>query len=264
MLGARKTLTLVFSIITLFLAAYGVYGALHSPLFWIQVVEVNDQPEDAPLDAQEVVQLASVPVGNLSLVDLNLPLIEKRLLQNPWVAEARLTKRFPQTLAISLNYRQPRALIQGRGGKLRYVDSGGEVFGEVSLKAQPDLPVLFGISERAESSDSESATVADALRILDYFAKPDLVAVSQISSLSWSPEEGFRAWVTYPYRAGGGDVTKTARAVVHLGQRIDDEGDAQFERLKKVFDYLARHPVPARQIYAEASKKIVVKTARGS
>ena len=45
---------------------------MRSPMFILQVVEVADQPESAPVDAQTISDLAALPVGRINLFDLDL------------------------------------------------------------------------------------------------------------------------------------------------------------------------------------------------
>jgi hypothetical protein len=55
--------------------------------------------------------------------------------------------------------------------------------------------------------------------------------------------------------------------MVNLGSEIGSDIPAfedQLGRLSKVFDYLSDNALPARQIFADSGKKIVVKTSRGS
>src|SRR5271156_3689040 len=122
----KKTVTLLSSSLAFFAVTavvIGVYEAIHSPLFTVQVVEVSDQvstaqaaPEElqqwTPVDAQTITDLAAVPVGQSNLFDLDLSRVEKRILSNEWVREVRLQKRFPQTLSITTVFKEPRAIIQ--------------------------------------------------------------------------------------------------------------------------------------------------------
>ena len=251
----RKLLVLLLSCAALGAVAWGIQRTLHSPLFIVQVVEVTDQPEHAPVDAQTITELAAVPVGKINLFELDLKKIEERILNDPrgaWIREVYLQKRFPQTLAISVAYREPRALIQGAHGSLAYVDREGKIFGKLTLAYQPDLPLLTGFL------NDDQYRVLDAIHFLEFWNKSPASQTSEISSLAWDDERGFRAVVTYPV-AG-----KRGRTVVDLGQEPEAELEQQLQRLSRVLVYLGRNSVAARQIWADAGKKIVVKTARGS
>ena len=221
-------------------------------MFIVRVVEVSDPPENTPVDSQVLAELANVPLGTLNLFNLSLEPIERRILTHPWVRAVILQKRFPQTLAITVVFREPRALFQSDSGKLSYIDSDGKVFGEVNLRKQSDLPILTGISTRSPEA------VLNALSVLTRWDKAQLGRVSQISSLSYETERGYRVWVSYPMATGRG------RAMVELGQEFDADFDEQLQRLSRVIRYLAGNGIAVRQIWADAGKKIVVKIAHRS
>lgn len=253
----RKYLVVIFSSAAFMGVACGLYFAVHSPLFLVQVVEVVDQPENAPVDAQKIVELAAVPVGRVNLFALDLTSIEKRILAQPWVREVQLQKRFPQTLSIVVIYRKPVALMQVAGGNLSYVDENGMVFGHVSLTQQPDLPLLSGF---ARSGDDKR--VSGALELLKTWESAGMGRKMPVSSVNWDHERGYRVLVAYPL--GGKQTGEKARAMVDFGQEIDGGLTSQLERLGTVFRYLEDKSIRANQIWADSGKKIVVRTARGS
>lgn len=249
----RSILTVLFSAAALLMVGVGGYFAFRSPLFLIRIVEIADQPENAPVDAQTISKLANIPLGKKSLFELDLKEVEKRILTHTWIREVHLQKRFPQTLTISVDYREPQALIQLDNGQMGYVDSNGKVFGQVNLMVQPDLPILSGFNK------AQAARIPDALKVIEAWKRAQLGSVSEISSLFWDDERGFRALVVYP-------MSKQAkgRAWVELGWEAHQDFDVQLTRLGSVFRYLGEHGLAARQIWADTGKKIVVKFARGS
>ena len=224
-------------------------------MFLLQVVELSDLPETAVVDAQTITQLAAVPLGQINLFDLDLKPVEERVLAHPWIREVRLEKHFPQTLSISVVFREPQALMQAENGSLSYVDTDGRIFGQVDLMVQSDLPIIA-------SSGLEHIT--EALQLIRGWDQSELSKAAQLSLLQWDAERGFRAQVTYPLAAPASPGAR-GRTFVDLGQDIDARAaKAQFERLSRVFQYLRSNRVLVRQIWADAGKKIVVKTARGS
>ncbi len=250
----------IFSTLALAAAGWGVHEALHSPLFLVQVVEMNEVAEDAPIDAQSVIQLAAIRVGKVGLFDLDLNQIEKRLLTHPWIRSVQIEKRFPQTVAITPVFREPRALIQSADGKLSYVDATGQVFGKVTVGLHSDLPVL---SPRLSGDKSLTA-----LKIIEAWSSQELSKASRIDSIDFESEHGFRLLVTY--RMGAMEDYR-ARSMVDLGEVQAAEAGSQesplaFQllQLKSVLRYLSDNQVQARQIWADLGKKIVVKIARRS
>jgi hypothetical protein len=240
-------------------ALWGIYCAAHSPLFTLQVVEVTgvESPgTDGPL-AQSVSDLAAVPVGKMSLFDVNLADVEKRVLSNAWIRSVKLRKNFPQTLSIDVDLKTPRAIFQSSTGNLSYVDSDGRAFGKVSLANVRDLPLLTGF-------DRQSATkVRSALRLIDEWEKAELPGSASLTSLSWEPERGFRGLAVYSFKSEGPNPRR-ARTMIDFGQEVDADPNSQLKRLKDVLRYLSENSIPARQIWADSGKKIVVKTAHGS
>jgi hypothetical protein len=249
----RKTFTLIFSIGALLSIAIGLSFAVHSPLFLVQVVEVGDQPETAPVDPQTISTLAAVPVGQVNLFDLDLKEVEKRILSHPWIRSVTLVKRFPQTLSIHVIFREPHALFQNKSGDMAYVDGDGRIFGRVNVLARSDLPLISGIDEK------DGERIRETLRLIDAWEKSDLNRDSQLSSLNWEKERGYRAWIVYSTQGS------RARTVVDLGTDLGSaQMGSQFHRLDSVIRYLSQHDVAANQIWADSGKKIVVRTVRGS
>ena len=249
----KACFVVTLSFVALCSTAYGAYRALHSSLFFVRVVEVENEiegsaPDSSPVDTQTLLKLAGVPVGTANLFDLPLGPIEKRLLSHPWVKTVSIHKRFPQTLSMMIEYRDPLALVQSQHGALLYVDRDGAAFDELNLSYHPDLPLLL-------ISPSDTSHIKEAIGLLKAWDVSPISKTAQISTLSYDPDKGFRAWVVY----GGHE-----RTAVELGQEIGADFEAQLSRLTKVFAYLSEKSIAARQIFADSGKKVVVKIARGS
>lgn len=259
----RKNAVFILTGAAVLAAVIGIYQAIHSPLFTVQVVEVTDQvPETqaapvqaavrngwTPVGAQELVDLAAVPVGEANLFDLDLQRVEKRILSNEWIREVRLQKRFPQTLSIYAAFREPQAMVQLETGNLAYVDDQGHIFGKVGLTDPHNLVLItHGAGENGDN-------LKDIVDFLKFWNSRPVARSVRVESLKFDPERGYHLLVSY----------KMSSQIVHsrldLGKEISDQ---QFTRLEQVFNYLQSHSLVARQIFADADKKIVVKTTHGS
>jgi hypothetical protein len=260
---SNPLVTVIFSSVAALGLGVGLYAALHSPLFRVRVVEVVDQPEAAPVDAKTVSTLANVPLGQLSLFDLDLEAIRRRLIEHAWIRGAVLTKRFPQTLSIQVLYRSPVALLQESNGSLRYVDEDGTLFGALDIKARADLPLLSGLS-----GEQRTAEFRQALALLKEWSGREWRNPNQVSQLSFDSEDGYQVWTTFA-------PDHRVRIVLGLvlgvssSQEVDADGfDESFKqnltRIDSVLGYISQKSIPARQIYADSHKKIVVRTVRGS
>jgi len=252
----KRALVICFTTAVMLGSAISLYIAVHSSLFLVQVVEVADQPENAPVDAQTITQLAAVPTGEANLFELDLKEVENRILANQWIREVRLQKRFPQTLSVAVIFREPKALFQGPDGVLSYIDFDGKPFGRLNLQFISDLPLLSGFSTDLQ----DQSKIKNALQILNSWEESSLNSVAELSTLSWDSQYGYRALISYSL----GKSQSHVRVTVDLGQEVDADSASQLQRLSRVIHYLSLHSMNVRQIFADVGKKIVVKTSRGS
>lgn len=100
----------------------------------------------------------------MPLVDLAL--VRERLLQHPWVKDARVSRQLPNTLRIFIVEREPAAIWQNHG-QLMLVDPSGVPLEPVSPEAMPNLPLLIGDGANAqEPARRKLLEAAPALRPL--------------------------------------------------------------------------------------------------
>ncbi|UYY59553.1 cell division protein FtsQ/DivIB [Sphingomonas sp. S2-65] len=112
----------------------------------------------------------------MPLVDLKA--IRERLLQYPWVQDARVSRRLPDTLRVFIVEREPAAVWQNHG-QLMLVDTAGVPLEPVSREAMPELPLLVG--DGANSQEPARRTLLDAAPAL----KPLVRAATWIGNRRW-------------------------------------------------------------------------------
>ncbi len=238
----------------------GIFGVANSDLFTVRVVEVVDlggAPADdstaihklTPLDTQQILEIAQVPTESTNLFSLKLSGIERRLLAHPWIKGTTISKHFPQTVSISVVFREPVAIAQNSDGALYYIDSDGTAFAPLNLKSNSDLPVLVNFP---------AEQMVSALRFLQSWSSLGLDSKSRVSSLEWDSEKGLQVMATYPLPQSPGRVR------VELGRSFTTDPEAQLGRLREVLLYLTKNGIRARQVFADLGKKIVVRIARSS
>lgn len=251
----KKILILSLAVLAIGGATIGVIATLRSPLFLVKQVTLLNQPIHSPVDDATLLELASVPIGSINLFDVNLEAVEERIVTGApggWVKQVSLTKKFPSSLLIEVEYRKPVALWQGGGGNLSYIDKDGVIFGSVSLGFYPDLPIFSGFI------GEDKFRIMDGLHFLEGWAIASISKITELSTLIWDSEKGFRVSLQYPIPKGKG------RTTVDFGSESDEILADQFTRLERVFGYLSKNSIAARHIWADSGKKIVVKTAKGS
>lgn len=115
---------------------------------------------------------------NAALPLVDVANIRKELLSEGWVKDARVSRRYPDTLVIDIVERTPAALWQGRK-QLFLVDEEGVLLDRVPVSGMPDLPLLLG-----EGANRQFPALR---RLLD--GEPGLKA--QLASARWV---GGRRW----------------------------------------------------------------------
>jgi cell division protein FtsQ len=89
--------------------------------------------------------------------------IRERLVALPWIADASVSRRWPDTLEIEVVEKRPAAIWQHRG-LLRLIDRAGNVLPSGELERFGQLPILVGGRAAAEA-DGLLALVARAPRV---------------------------------------------------------------------------------------------------
>jgi cell division protein FtsQ len=112
----------------------------------------------------------------MPLVDLEAT--RQRLLKYGWVRDARVSRRFPDTLVVDIVERRPAAIWQNEG-RLALVDVEGVVLAPVRLEAMPDLPLLIGPDANRHATEL-SDLIAAAPRL-----RPVLAGASWIGARRW-------------------------------------------------------------------------------
>jgi hypothetical protein len=256
----RKIWVTVMGVTAVFALFFGVIGVANSDLFTVRVVEVlnsdegategeGNLPHLAPLDAQQILEIAQVPTETTNLFSLKLSGIERRLLAHTWIKGVTISKHFPQTVSIAVVFREPVAIAQNSEGALHYLDSDGTSFAPLNLKSNSDLPVLVNFSQ-----DQISA----GLQFLKSWQSLGLDPKYQVSALEWDSERGLQIMATYSLPGAPGRVR------VELGRSFTNDPEAQLGRLREVLFYLSQNGIRARQVFADLGKKIVVRIARSS
>lgn len=195
------------------------------------------------VSAEEIVALSDIEQG-VSIFDLDLELIGRRIEENAWVARARVDRIFPREVVIRLRERVPRAIINL--GYLHYVDAGGEVFKVLSRGDRLDYPVLTGLDRGAllEEPEKSRALLRRAVKLLDELGKRSQFNLESVSEVHIDGREGFDLF-TY---VGG--------VPVRLGQ----EGFAgKLDRLERIYKELEPRLSVLKYIDLNVPDRVIVK-----
>lgn len=260
-MGLPKRISfLILSSVLILSVGFGggwAYRMIRSSWFVVQRIEVaeikNNNLTNKKIDEQKILQLIAVPLGKISLFEVDLKTIENRLLSQDSICKVTFKKKLFHTLFVEVTLRSPKAVIQTGKGGLAYVDTEGKIFGVVNLLHHPDLPLLFGLSNQGPER------IKEALELLARWEHSPLSRISLVSSVNWELDRGFRVLAAYSL-----GPTNQARTMIDLGQEVDDSLDVKFSRLERVIRYLNSNSIAVHQVWVDVGKKVVVKTVQGS
>jgi cell division protein FtsQ len=193
MSALRLGLGLALVIGTSVSVAYSVrHYALTSPRFSVQEVNLLGGKRVSPEQARDQ---AGVVLGS-NVFALDTAVAEHKLLQNPWISEARVTRDLPRSLRIEIKEREPVALAVF-AERLYLVTADGEPFKELSPGDPADFPVITGASVEGLSRDRarEIDRVRVGLEVLEQYGRVPLAKTQPVQEV---------------HLADSGDVTLTA------------------------------------------------------
>jgi cell division protein FtsQ len=142
--------------------------------FAVRNVEVQGR---AQMDRKAVIDIAmDQPSRAMPLVDLEAT--RQRLRRLGWVADARVSRRLPDTLVVDIIERRPTAIWQFQQ-RLSLIDQNGVVIAPVNVSAMPDLPLLIGPGANERVTDL-SALIEKAPSL-----KPMLAGANWVGGRRW-------------------------------------------------------------------------------
>jgi hypothetical protein len=253
--------------------------AARSPLFAVKLIEIRNLPEGAPVLSDELIQRTGVRLGLDNLYSLRFSNMEKGLMEEPWIRSVRIERQPPQSLVVEVELRQPVAIVQGKDSRLHWLDQDAKVFGEADPQAPgslatTDLPMISGDLPAMDKPQGRRA-LEEVLQFLAAW-KAEMTdsagRVTELSSLSFSKERGWKAWVTYRVPGKGAALEESSRVSIDLGASLavsstvtGAPGDtARLPRIRSVLAHIRQNRIPARHLFADGDKKIVVKLMEGS
>jgi|GEM_PF-4977196 len=264
-----------FFLLVLVFLAVGV-SAVRSPLFAIRLIEVRDLPEGAPFDSDSLIARSGIELGRENIYAISLARIERKLLEEPWLRSVRIERQPPQSLVFAVELRRPVAIYQSEQG-LRWLDQDGKIFGELDVSSEnspylaQDLPTISG---DLAIPDTQGATawgeeLASFLATWNQkFVAPRGVGF-EIASFSHSKARGWRAWVTFRASARSSLAGTISRVSIDLGSSLKSGvpggiETSRLDRIGSVLNHIKNNGIPARHLFADGDKKIVVKLTAGS
>jgi cell division protein FtsQ len=194
--------------------------------------------------------LRTAGVGSDSnILAINVGKIEQQLLQHPWVVHARVERRLPGKVDISIKERRPElvALVEGR---FYYLDDQMRSFALLGSETAPDLAVLTGLSlaDLVSPDDEMIELLGLARELWQTLPEGDKGPGGRLSELHLDRVAGFSL------------IWNDLSATVHLGFEDFSQRLARLDRIKA---NLAEHGELERAVLIDldAERRVVVRLA---
>lgn len=117
----RRIALVVAALLAVASCVWGAGALYRAPIFELETISVQGTSH---LDRTEVLRVADIQ-RRIPLLRVNTSVIEKRLEQNPWVQEAKVSRDFPNMLRISIVERKPAVVVDMGGTDLWVVSEDG-------------------------------------------------------------------------------------------------------------------------------------------
>lgn len=178
-----RSLKVGISLISIVLIVYGVWHIYNELLAssYLKIKEVK-VVGNIKLSRSEALELSGIAVGD-NILAIDSGDIKDNIKANPWIADVRVKRNFPDGVSIEIQERKPVAFINLDG--LYYVDETGIIFKKASLGEDVDLPVITGLTrEDIEEQGAASELAIKAVKLLHLLAEDTALELENLSEIS--------------------------------------------------------------------------------
>lgn len=178
-----RSLKVGISLISIVLIVYGVWHIYNELLAssYLKIKEVK-VVGNIKLSRSEALELSGIAVGD-NILAIDSGDIKDNIKANPWIADVRVKRNFPDGVSIEIQERKPVAFINLDG--LYYVDETGIIFKKASLGEDVDLPVITGLTrEDIEEQGAASELAIKAVKLLHLLAENTALELENLSEIS--------------------------------------------------------------------------------
>jgi cell division protein FtsQ len=201
---------------------------LTSPLFCIKDIN-NIEIEGAKrLSRSLVLEQAKVGPG-ASLLAIRPGQVERALMAHPWIAKAEVSRKWPNSLHLQIQERDPVTLVQF-GEELLYMDRQGMIFKPLSPGDPHNFPVITGLTPEQfkHPAGNMPEVVAQAFQLMDELKKtPPPLNLENISEIHVDLERGFTLYangVGVALEVGSKDYSEKLQKFAQLWPQLVQKG----------------------------------------
>jgi cell division septal protein FtsQ len=165
---------------------------LTSPLFCIKDIDHIEIEGARRLSRSLLLEQSKLAPG-ASLLAIRPGQVERALMTHPWIAKAEVSRKWPKSLHLTIQERDPVALVQF-GEELLYMDRQGMIFKPLSPGDPHNFPVITGLTpdQFKHPAGELPEVVAQAFQLMDVLkATSPPLNLENISEIHVDLERGF-------------------------------------------------------------------------
>ena len=222
----------VFGLLTLAGLCLGLVVGYHQlltcNLFCIKDID-NIEIEGARRLSRSLLLEQSKLSPGASLLAIRPGQVERALMAHPWIAKAEVSRKWPNSLHLQIQERDPVALVQF-GEELLYMDRQGMIFKPLSPGDPHNFPVITGLTpdNLKHPAGNMPEVVAQAFQLMDELKKtPPPLNLENISEIHVDLERGFTLYangVGVALELGFKDYSEKLQKFAQLWPRLVQKG----------------------------------------
>jgi cell division protein FtsQ len=146
------------------------------------------------LSRAEVLAAAGLALGQ-NVFEVSPEQARAKLLAEPWIADATVTRRLPGTYRIGVREQQPAALLQLEA--LYLISEDGSVFKRAEPSDPVDLPIITGVDSEHFRSDLafRTAVLVNAIALLHDYRDVGLWRREPVAEIHSESDDAFSLYV---------------------------------------------------------------------
>ena len=206
--------------------------------FQLRQIEVTGNRR---LNHQQVLEIAGVG-ARTNILALNLATTRKRLLAEPWIAEATVSRKIPSGLHLHINEEQPLAMLDMGTATGFLINISGDVFHQQALSGSRTLPLIQGLSFADLPVAGQPTTIAFAsvMNLLNLAMETNSpLPLSIIGRINMDSEIGATIYIREKERAiklGFGRYRQKCKALGQLMTRLHRDSRLRKYKIIDLFD----------------------------
>jgi cell division protein FtsQ len=131
------------------------------------------------LSARDVASITAIQ-PQITLESVDLYAVHQRLMNQPYIKSAWLSRQYPNTIYISIVEREPIAVLSE--SQLRYVDEDGVVLPRIESDVKFDLPFIAGISGLDSIQNGQKIYSEEIMKAVEILKTASVMGTSQLIS----------------------------------------------------------------------------------